>query len=341
MVWRFIWPNLNSLSGLLPQASLRDSIIIFSKIFSDINVNAMKNETVDKIMQKTIADYSKIASDFARTRTFPWRIMQEFAKFVKPNDQVLDFGCGSGRLLEALDKDGLVYVGVDPVPELIDIARQKYKDVTAFDQSARGRAQKTKRSIDFRVISIDPGSVRLDFADNYFDHVFSIAVFHHLPSKKLRLDILREFNRVLKDDGYVFLTVWNLWQVKFWSRLLKFSLMKIFFLPRYLCRVLTSKYDYLGTKGSLSRLLLRFLRWGVKMSKDNNGLSGEIDFGDLFISFSSADKKTTVNRYHHAFCRREIEDLAKKSGFKIEKIFYDEKKFNLCAILRKQSTSNI
>lgn len=335
MVWRFIWPNLNSLSGLLPRVSLRDSIIIFSKIFSDIN--EMKNETVDKIIQKTISDYSKIAPDFARTRTFPWRIMQEFAKFVKPNDQVLDFGCGSGRLLEALDKDGLVYVGVDPVPELVDIARQKYKDVTAFDQSARGRAQKTKRSIDFRAIDIDPGNVRLDFADNYFDHVFSIAVFHHLPSKKLRLDILREFNRVLKDDGYVFLTVWNLWQVKFWPRLLRASLMKIFYLPQYICRVLTSKYDYWGTKGFLLRLLLRFLRWGGKMSKDDDGLSGEIDFGDLFIPFSSADKKTTVHRYHHAFCGREIENLAKESGFKIEKIFYDEKKFNLCAILRKNN----
>lgn len=254
--------------------------------------NNMKIETVKNLIQKTKSDYSKIASDFSRTRTFPWQIMQEFAKFVKDGDQVLDFGCGSGRLLDALEKENLVYVGVDPVPELIDIARQKYLDLTAFDQSARGRAQKLKRSIDFRVIDINPEKFNLDFADGYFNHIFSIAVFHHLPSRKLRLDTLKEFKRILKYDGYVFLSVWNLWQMKFWTKLIKFSLMKIF-----------GKID--------------------------------LDWGDLFISYSSPDKKTIVDRYHHAYCKNEITNLIREAGFKVEKVFYDKKKFNLCVIIKK------
>lgn len=253
----------------------------------------MKTETVKNLIKKTISDYSKIAPDFARTRTFPWQIMQEFAQFVKPGDQVLDFGCGSGRLLDVLEKENLVYVGVDPVLELINIARQKYVDVTAFDQSARGRAQKIKRSIDFRVLDIDPGNFKLDFADDYFNHVFSVAVFHHLPSKELRLSVLKEFRRILKGDGYVFLSVWNLWQMKFWPKLIKFSLLKIF------------------------------------------GKIEDIDYGDLFISYSSPDKKTVVDRYHHAFCKSELTSLAKEAGFKVEKVFYDKKKFNICMILKK------
>lgn len=267
------------------------------------NFKIMQKETAKKIINKTISDYSKIAADFSATRSFTWQIMQEFIKFVKPGDNVLDFGCGNGRLLDALIAENIVYKGVDTVPEFIDIARQKYADVTAFDQSARGRATKIKRSIEFKVIDFNVDNFRLDFPDRYFDHIFAIAVFHHLPSVKLREDVLKEFKRILKDDGHVFLTVWNLWRSR-WSDIIRFFIIKIF----------------------------------GRIIKKEDDLVSNFDFGDLFISYTTGDKKIRVQRYHHAFTKREIVSMAKGAGFKPEKVFYDERGFNICAILRKRLT---
>lgn len=267
----------------------------------------MQKETVKKIIQKTIADYSKIAADFDRTRGFPWQIMQELSKFVKPKDNILDFGCGGGRLLDSLNIEEIVYKGVDPVSEFINIAKQKYQDVTAFDQSARGRAIKIKRSIEFKVMDFDVDNFKLDFPDKYFDHIFSIAVFHHLPSKELRRDILKEFKRVLKDDGHIYLTVWNLWRGRL-RAVVGFFIIKIF--------------GKIWRRGSLDG--------------GCDGLSvADLDWGDLFVSYTATDKNTTVYRYHHAFTKKEISSMVKDAGSQPEKVFYDQKGFNICAILRK------
>ena len=48
-----------------------------------------------------------------------------------------------------------------------------------------------------------------------FDIVFSIAAFHHLPSKKMRLKAMEEVKRVLKPGGYFIVSVWNLRQLKY------------------------------------------------------------------------------------------------------------------------------
>ncbi|OGD38742.1 hypothetical protein A2907_01575, partial [Candidatus Azambacteria bacterium RIFCSPLOWO2_01_FULL_37_9] len=242
----------------------------------------MEKETVKYLIKKTLSNYSSIAADFDRTRGFSWRIMQEFAKFVKPGDVVLDFGCGNGRLLDSLEIENIVYKGVDPVPEFINIARQKYQDVTAFDQSARGLAIKTKRSMEFKVMDFDVDDFKIDFPDKYFNHIFAIAVFHHLPSRELRKNVLKEFKRILKDDGCIFISVWNLWQGKHLFEILKFFLMKI-------------SGKIIGG---------RFLRgWydGVSVA--------DLDSGDLFIDYTTTDKNIVVRRYHHAFCKKGISDM--------------------------------
>lgn len=226
---------------------------------------------------------------------------KNFGEGVKPGETVLDFGCGNGRLLDVLNCENLIYKGVDPVLELINIARQKYQDVALFDQSARGLAAKIKRSIEFKVINFDVDDFKLDFPDKYFDHIFAIAVFHHLPSRELRENVLKEFKRILKNDGDIFLTVWNLWKKK------RLRLLSGFLLNRFSDKMI----DEVPLK--------------------------DLDFGDLFIGYTTGDRGITVQRYHHAFTKKELRLLAQSAGLNAEKIFYDEKKFNLCAILKKES----
>ncbi len=72
------------------------------------------------------------------------------------------------------------------------------------------------------------------------------------------------------------------------------------------------------------------------MNGEYDGVSvSDLDFGDLFISYTTTDKRSVVQRYHHTFTKKEISDMAESAGLQPEKIFYDQKGFNICAIIRK------
>ena len=137
-------------------------------------------------------NYNKIASHFSNTRSYVWKDLEYFKRFIRNNDKILDLGCGNGRLFELFKDKDVEYIGIDNSKELIKIAKQKYPNAN------------------FQVGS----ALNLPFQDNSFNKIFSIAVFHHIPSKKLRLQFLQEVKRVLKPNGLLILTVWNLWNRK-------------------------------------------------------------------------------------------------------------------------------
>ncbi|WP_437236081.1 class I SAM-dependent methyltransferase, partial [Dehalococcoides sp. HCBD] len=58
----------------------------------------------------------------------------------------------------------------------------------------------------------------LPFEDAEFDWLIAVASFHHLKGQDSQLKVLQEFGRVLKDDGQIFLTVWNRLQPRFWFK---------------------------------------------------------------------------------------------------------------------------
>jgi demethylmenaquinone methyltransferase/2-methoxy-6-polyprenyl-1,4-benzoquinol methylase/phosphoethanolamine N-methyltransferase len=104
---------------------------------------------------------------------------------IKPGDVVLDVGCGTGELtLQARARAGTggqVY-GIDPVPAMIEVSRQK--------------VAQTERNIHFQVGVIE----ELPFPDNHFDVVLSSLMMHHLPDE-LKQRGLVEIYRVLKPGG--------------------------------------------------------------------------------------------------------------------------------------------
>jgi ubiquinone/menaquinone biosynthesis C-methylase UbiE len=103
---------------------------------------------------------------------------------IKPNDSVLDVGCGTGEvtlLAKTRAKDGKVY-GIDPAPEMVTVARKK--------------AARKSLDIDFRVAVIED----LPFPDSSMDVVTSSLMMHHLPDD-LKVRGLSEVYRVLKPGG--------------------------------------------------------------------------------------------------------------------------------------------
>ncbi len=121
---------------------------------------------------------------------------------------MLDLGCGNGRFFEAFKDKDIDYFGVDFSQRLIEIAKDRYG----------GRGAK------FQVAD----ALNLPFPNNFFDKVYSIAVLHHIPSKALRQQFLKEIRRVLKPEGLLIITCWNLWGKSSKRRqIYKFILLKI------------------------------------------------------------------------------------------------------------------
>lgn len=97
-------------------------------------------------------------------------------------DRALDFGCGAGRLSQALAEHAGEVVGLDVAPPMLEQAR-------SFDRSW-GR-------VTF-VLGDDP-DLRA-FPDASFDLVFTERVLQHLPRQALET-YLTEFVRVLRPGG--------------------------------------------------------------------------------------------------------------------------------------------
>lgn len=225
------------------------------------------------LIEKTRDDYEKIAEEFSRSRNQLWPEQKELKVYIHKGDRVLDLGCGNGRLFDLFRimgvQDEIDYTGIDGSEKSVTIAKRRYGDK-------------------FLVADI----LSLPFSDNYFDSIWSIAVFHHIPSKALRLRTLAETRRVLKPGGKVIMTCWNLYQPQYLKLLLKFALSKI-----------------LG--------------------------KSKLDFKDVFVPWG----EIRIQRYYHAFTKKELKKLFVKAGFKVEELKYlkrNGKKTNILILGIKQ-----
>ena len=198
------------------------------------------------IISKTKNDYNSISDDFSRTREYIWEeLISLLDKIIFKKDKVLDLGCGNGRYYNYFKEKEVEYIGIDNSEDLINIAKRK----NIF--------------VDFRIGE----GLNLPFKDGYFDKVVSVAVLHHIPSKKFRIKFLEEIKRVLKKDGKVFLTVWKFHQKKEKRLLLKYTLLKIFGL---------SKLDFMDTFISWGKKTDRYYRWFTE--KEIISLAKEVGF---------------------------------------------------------------
>ncbi len=147
----------------------------------------MQLSHADAILKQVTTDYDAIASHFASTRSFPWPEFAFLQPLLKPNLNLLDVGCGSGRLAEDVPSD-VRYTGVDVSEQLLKIAQIKYPQHQFV-----------------------PGSMlALPFPDSAFDITTAVASLQHIPSDTYRLKAVQELARVTKPGGHVFLINWNM-----------------------------------------------------------------------------------------------------------------------------------
>lgn len=111
-----------------------------------------------------------------------WGIIKAY---IKPNDKIIDAGCGLGRWVIYLSSKGYNIIGIDNLGEAIDILKK-------FDKKLK-----------LKIAGVD----KLPFPDNSFDTYLSFGVVEHFENGPL--DALREAKRVLKKGGIIILETPN------------------------------------------------------------------------------------------------------------------------------------
>jgi len=240
----------------------------------------MKKDFASYLLEKTRENYNLIAEDFSSTRQ---NIPSDFKPFLEPyfsfdsQIKILDWGCGNGRFYP-LFKDCLYY-GVDISEKLINLAKQKYPSA---------------------IFSLLHSPLSLPFDNNFFDEIICLAVFHHIPSQEFRQQFLQEAWRVLKPNGIMLLTVWDL------------------------------RIGWLLRSGNWKRLFLRIKYFFLHLF-GRTPLNG----GDFYIPWAHH-----CNRYLHAFSFKELNKLFQTTGFQIlqsgtRKDFIHSKERNIYFFVRK------
>lgn len=95
--------------------------------------------------------------------------------------KILDVGCGSGLNTKTLKDSGFEVMGVDVSENATFEAKRKYPE------------------IEFSVARIE----KLPFPDKTFDAIYCAEVIEHIYDTEVAI---KELNRVLKKDGYLFLS---------------------------------------------------------------------------------------------------------------------------------------
>lgn len=155
----------------------------------------MNKETQEKLLKIVNDNYETIAGEFSETRKKRlWPELLKLAELVEDGANVLDVGCGNGRLRQAFTGKGIRYVGIDNSANLIKLA--------AEDQALMINQQ------EFLVGDI----LALDKACRFdFDFIFCIAVLNHIPGQNLQIKALEQMKAKLSRSGRIILTNWNLW----------------------------------------------------------------------------------------------------------------------------------
>jgi len=112
------------------------------------------------------------------------KIIKKYVELKGKN--ILEIGCGTGRLTFGLVEKAKKVIAVDPIENNIIKAKEKL----------------TKELKDKVVFQVGYGE-NLEFKDNFFDTVFLGMTLHEIPVDKQK-DTLREIKRVLKKGGQLF-----------------------------------------------------------------------------------------------------------------------------------------
>lgn len=150
-------------------------------------------------MPNFINRYDHIAVDYSKKRSKPWKFFLDFLDIISdintPEDQIIkgiccDLGCGTGRHQKILTEKADLYIGADLSIKMLEIAKSNVDN-----------------KINQQWIQCDIENI--PFRPNSISTIVSIAVIHHILSKKRRRKVINKICEIIQQKGFILVSVWG------------------------------------------------------------------------------------------------------------------------------------
>lgn len=150
--------------------------------------------------------YEAFGEAFAETRPRPAPGVQRILERIPAGSRVLEIGCGDGKAGRRLAARGARYLGVDTSAALIARAEQYTRDWGLEIGDSISNLQALISFVQADVLSSNWDVV---LGAQSFDWILAFAVFHHLPGRQARAELLRALATRLTSGGTVALSNWQ------------------------------------------------------------------------------------------------------------------------------------
>ncbi len=159
-----------------------DSHIDKEKVISEFNARALSHNNENAVLDANTSPTTVHQNIFRNYFT-----KQSLKKYLRFNhsDVVLDFGCGVGRLTSYAAPFVKEIVGIDKSTEMIGVANN---------------INHQNKNIVYDLLTNYP----MQYGNKRFSKIFTYWVLQHTGNDELTI-IFKEFNRILEDNGEVFL----------------------------------------------------------------------------------------------------------------------------------------
>jgi len=156
----------------------------------------MNSATAAQLIELNREFYTRFGDSFSSTRHRIQPGVRRVIESLHGDEKILDLGCGNGWFARELAerKHRSSYLGVDFSLPLLRDAESLPGDFSAKFQQVD-------------LTALENSSLTVHYLS--FDLVTSFAVLHHIPSRELRLNILRTVHQLLKPGGLFIHSNWQ------------------------------------------------------------------------------------------------------------------------------------
>jgi SAM-dependent methyltransferase len=164
----------------------------------------MEDHIVRKLLELNRRFYQTFSSQFSNTRVRVQPGVNRVLDQIPLDSKILDLGCGNGIVVKELMLRSFIgdYIGIDSNEELLEIARRRTGQFASFTFLNHDLAD-PDLGIKMEKYTKTMGEIIR------YDVVFSFATLHHLPGRKLHLQVLKIINTLLKKNGRLIISNWQ------------------------------------------------------------------------------------------------------------------------------------
>lgn len=182
----------------------------------------MDQSTASELNEINLRFYTNLSEQFDHSRNYYWEgwdmlllALADHGFDSQKGFSILDIGCGNGRFASFLTDKGLnfQYEGWDFSKVLLNSAEKRLAEKLPKDRYKFERVDLLTN--EFSEV------IKFQKLEKSYVLIVNFGVIHHLAGHNKRLEIIRESNRLLKQNGFYVFTVWDFMKVERFAKKVK------------------------------------------------------------------------------------------------------------------------